>query len=167
MRQVEAPASPGLLRASALAIVASFAAALLAAPSCSDATTEHPCTNIPAGGCPLSRGVACADPSCEGVYACRSGNVWELDHTCPAHEAGAPRDAAHDAPPVVDAALDAPPGANGGPGCGALQVPDCSLGLALVCPSGCCDCEDLFVCQNGAWSQWGTCSADAGIHEGR
>src|SRR4051794_15639301 len=113
-------------RNAVLAVVASFGAALFAAPGCSDTATDHPCTGIPAGGCPLSRGVACDDPSCEAAYACRPGNVWELDHTCPAHEAGAPHDAAIDTPPIPDAALDAPPGANGGPGCDPLQAPDCS-----------------------------------------
>jgi hypothetical protein len=153
--------------AGSLAVVASSVLAFFAAPACSDPVTEHPCTSIPSGGCPLSRGVACEDPTCEAVYACRPGNVWELDHTCPAHEAGEPHDAATEtAPPIRDGAIDAPPGANGGPGCGPLQAPDCMLGFALVCPSGCCDCEDLFVCQNGGWVTWGTCSLDAGIREG-
>jgi hypothetical protein len=128
-----------------------------------DAATVEQCTNIPAGGCPLSHGVACQDPSCEAIYACRSGNAWELDHTCPAHDASAPResgadaDATADASRPFDASADAPPGANGGPGCGPLQTPDCSLGFALACPSGCCDCEDLYVCQNGGWTYWATC----------
>ena len=147
--------------------VVSFVLTLLVAAACGDPVTDHACTAIPAGGCPLSRGVACEDPSCAAVFACRPGNVWELDHTCPAREAGAPHDAAVDAPPVRDAAVDAPPGANGGPGCNPLQTPDCALGPALVCPSGCCDCEDLFVCQNGGWVAWGTCSLGSGIHEGR
>lgn len=150
-----------------LAILASLVVAVLAGPACSDAVAERPCTAIPAGGCPLSRGVACEDPSCESVYACRPGNVWELDHTCPVREAGAPRDATVDAPPIRDGSVDAPPGANGGPGCGSLQVPDCALGLALVCAPGCCDCDELFVCQNGGWVSWGTCSLDAGVREGR
>lgn len=139
---------------------------LVAAPACnSDTPTAHECTGVPPGGCPLSHGVACDDPTCEAVYACRSGNVWELDHACPPHDAAARPEAATDAsvPDVSDAAIDAPPGANGGPGCGTLQSPDCSLGFALACPSGCCDCEDLFVCQNGGWTVWGTCSPDAGV----
>ena len=155
------------MKRAALAVVASFALALLAVPACSESANDHACTSIPAGGCPLSRGVACEDPTCEAVYACRPGNVWELDHACPAREAGAPKDAALDAPPLRDATIDAPPGANGGPGCDALQVPDCALGLALACPSGCCDCEDLFVCRNGGWVAWGTCSPDGGIRETR
>lgn len=147
-----------------LATLASFAAALIAVPACEDVTADHACTGVPAGGCPLSRGVACEDPACESVYACRPGNVWELDHTCPPHEAGASvTEAGTDAAVIPDAALDAPPGANGGPGCDPLQLPDCMLGFALVCPSGCCDCEELYVCENGGWSLWGSCSADAGI----
>jgi hypothetical protein len=68
-----------------------------------------------------------------------------------------------DLPDAADASIDAPPGAYGGPGCGALQSPDCSLGFALACPSGCCDCEDLFVCENGGWNAWGSCTLEAGI----
>jgi hypothetical protein len=107
--------------------------------------------------------VACDDPTCEAVYACRAGNVWELDHACPPHDAAARPAADANAPDARDASSDAPPGANGGPGCDALQAPDCALGLALVCPVGCCDCEDLFVCQSGGWTLWGTCSPDAGV----
>jgi hypothetical protein len=126
-----------------------------------DPAAVEACTNIPAGGCPLSHGIACQDPTCDALYACRAGNVWELDRTCPAHEAGAAREASTDAAPEAsrpfDASVDAPPGASGGPGCGPLQPPDCSLGFALACPSGCCDCEDLYVCENGGWSYWATC----------
>jgi hypothetical protein len=139
-------------------------AALAVAVSCSDAATAEPCSSVPPGGCPLSRGVACEDPACEAVYTCSPGNVWTLDHVCPSREAGAPRDAAHDAaldasPTTIafDASIDAPPGASGGPGCAPLQSPDCPLGLALACASGCCGCEDLFVCDNGGWSYWATC----------
>lgn len=153
--------------ATLFALLASVALAAL--PSCGDGETVQPCTDIPAGGCPLSRGLACSDPACEAVYLCRSGNVWELDRRCPARDASvrdaqeAPDAAAPiDAAPI-DAAIDAPPGANGGPGCGPLQQPDCALGLALVCPSGCCGCEDLYVCESGGWALWGTCSPDAGI----
>jgi hypothetical protein len=138
--------------------------ALVAVASCrEDAATAEACTNIPAGGCPLSRGVACQDPSCEAVYACRENNRWELDHACPPHEGGAggdastESDAATEASRPFDASIDAPPGANGGPGCSLLQAPDCSLGFALACPSGCCGCEDLFVCESGGWSYWATC----------
>jgi hypothetical protein len=153
------------MKKAALALIVVWLVAVHALSACNDVVAEHACTNVPAGGCPLSRGVACEDPACEAVYACRSGNVWELDHTCPAREAGAPRDAATDVPLVRDGALDAPPGANGGPGCDPLQTPDCTLGFALVCPSGCCDCDDLFVCQNGGWAFWGTCSPDAGVRQ--
>jgi len=152
-----------------LAPLALFAAALL--PSCSDGETAQPCTDIPTGGCPLSRGLACDDPACEAVYLCRQGNVWELDRRCPARDAaardGAPASDASDASTPFDAAIDAPPGANGGPGCGPLQLPDCALGLALACSSGCCGCEDLYVCENGGWALWGACGPDGGIQSGR
>jgi hypothetical protein len=147
---------PWLLLDALLLVVGSPAA-------CSDdAALAVPCANIPIGGCPLSRGVACEDPACEAVYACRAGNVWELDHRCPSRagvDADAARDAPgrEDAPTLLDAGTDAPPGASGGPGCAQLQLPDCSLGFALACPSGCCGCEDLFVCQGGGWSFWSTC----------
>ena len=149
------------------ALAASLLLGLLAISACSDTLSDQPCTGIPAGGCPLAHGVACEDPLCERIYACRPGNVWELDHTCPAHDAGPPSDSSVDALPLRDAAIDAPPGANGGPGCESLQTPDCALALALACGTGCCECEDLFVCQNGGWAQWGSCSADAGIVEKR
>lgn len=147
------------------AILGAVASAVVLATivvACNDTTTAEPCTNVPPGGCPLSRGVACEDPTCEAVYACREGNVWELQRTCPPREAGVPReasagDAAADATRPFDASIDAPPGANGGPGCTMLQAPDCPLGLALACSAGCCGCEDLFVCDNGGWSYWATC----------
>jgi hypothetical protein len=141
----------------------------LALGSCDDTPTPQPCTNVPEGGCPLSYGVACEDPACEAVYACRADNMWELDHTCPAHEASVPIDASHAEGGDADAAREpldgshpfdasvVPPGASGGPGCAVLESPDCSLGFALACPSGCCGCEDLFVCQNGGWTYWTTC----------
>ena len=141
---------------------------LAAVISCSDAMTVNPCRDIPAGGCPLSNGVACEDPTCEAVYACLPSREWQLDHTCPAHEAGAPGDgsseggdAGSDGPAEAarpfDANIDAPPGASGGPGCEQLQTPDCPLGFALACPMGCCGCEDLFVCQGGGWNYYATC----------
>jgi hypothetical protein len=152
------------------AIAAALTAAVLAIlASCSDAPTAETCSDVPAGGCPLSNGVACQDPACAAVYACRPNKVWELDHMCPPHEAGAPGDASSDAGDAssdapaegsrpFDASIDAPPGASGGPGCATLQAPDCTLGFALACPMGCCGCEDLFVCQNGGWSYYATCT---------
>lgn len=136
----------------------------LAIAACEEQVTPQRCTDIPKGGCPLSHGVACEDPACEAAYACLEGNVWELDHRCPAHDASVVLDAGSidaDAsePSSFDASIDAPEGAFGGPGCGPLQTPDCSLGLALACPSGCCDCEDLYICRSGGWQLWGSCSA--------
>jgi len=132
--------------------------------SCSEALVQERCSNIPPGGCPRARGLACEDPACEAVYLCRPNNVWVLEQRCPPRP---PRDAAapmlpeEDAGLLVDASIDAPPGAFGGPGCPSLQAPDCALGLALACGPGCCGCEDLFVCASGAWSLWGACG-DAG-----
>lgn len=128
--------------------------------ACEDGTPPQHCQNIPAGGCPLSGANACEDPSCSAVYACRADGTWLLDHACGPHDAGAVVEAA--SPVQRDASIDAPPGAAGGPGCVDLQPPDCPLATALACSRGCCDCEDLFVCQNGGWSAWGTCG-DAGV----
>lgn len=136
--------------------------------ACDDGVVAQPCSNIPEGGCPLARGVSCSDPKCEAVYACRPNNVWVLQERCPERDAPSPTssDAAVDARPSVelDASIDAPPGAFGGPGCPPLQSPDCALGLALACTTGCCECEDLYVCGGGAWSFWGICG-DAGVEQ--
>ena len=134
--------------------------------ACDDGPVPEPCTNIPAGGCPRSRGVACQDPACEAVYLCRPNDVWELYERCPSRDAGAREDAdvedADASAPAFDASIDAPPGAFGGPGCEALQSPDCALGIALSCGPGCCGCEDLYVCEDRGWTLWGTC-ADGGV----
>jgi hypothetical protein len=119
------------------------------------------CRDIPDGGCPVQGGVECDDPTCAAAYSCADGG-WVLSKTCPPHDASiddvttdvSPSDAGYD--------IDAPPGSFGGPGCEALETPDCPLGFALICSSGCCDCEDLYVCNDGGWDPWGTCS-DAGI----
>jgi hypothetical protein len=121
------------------------------------------CLDVPDGGCPLSNGVACEDPTCQAVYACNAG-VWSLDHTCPTIDAGTV-DASADAPdaPAFDAAsIDAPPGSFGGPGCPELEDPDCPLGEAIACGPGCCDCEELYVCVDMGWTDWGSCQ-DGGI----
>ena len=165
MKAVSRSTAVGVRRAftvAALGIVV-----LTALPSCEDAETPQACTSIPTGGCPLSRGVACADPACEAVYACRPGNVWELDRMCPPRDAGPLRDGSAEASDAstdgqVDAArsFDASydgAGANGGPGCAGLQGPDCSLGFALACPAGCCGCEDLFTCESGTWTFYAAC----------
>jgi hypothetical protein len=155
-----------------LAAASALATALLVSASCGDAAeTPRPCTNVPEGGCPLARGVACEDPACEAVYACLPGNVWELRARCPAHDA-MPR-TSRDAEPGdaeagadardVDASIEAPPGAFGGPGCASLVAPDCALGVALGCGAGCCGCEDLFVCRAGGWDLWGACGASGPV----
>lgn len=156
-----------MMRASLIVTVA----ALLVAACSSDDASSAPCSDIPDGGCPLSHGVACGDPTCANVYACVNG-AWVFDHACAPHDAGATADGGSSADGdaasgnVADAAFDAPPGAFGGPGCPDLQSPDCSLGTALACPrqSDCCGCEDLFVCQNGGWVAWGRC-VDGGVSQ--
>jgi hypothetical protein len=136
--------------------------------ACSEDPIPQPCRDIPEHGCPVQF-EACEDPTCQAIYACRENNVWERVKECPSYDP----DAGHlpDAAPstIVDAAPDAPPGAYGGPGCRLLEDPDCALGLALACTSAeghssCCGCEDLFVCTNGAWELWGSCS-DAGVRQ--
>lgn len=135
-----------------------------------DSPTVQPCKNIPAGGCPRSRGLACTDPACEAVYLCNEDGTWTFERSCPPRqpvpEASAP-------PPPVDAAVDRdagfvlPPGSHGGPGCPTLQSPDCALGTAAGCPNGCCGCEDLFVCENGGWESWGFCGDAGPVKSGR
>lgn len=135
------------------------ASALVASIAACDAPLATTCKNVPPGGCPLSHGVACQDPECEAAYAC-TDDGWVLHHVCPARDAGRDANVVRDAAlesASRDAAIDAPPGAYGGPGCGDLQAPDCALGVALGCTSGCCGCEDLFVCKKGGWSLWGIC----------
>ncbi len=148
--------------------VALLLAGLVALYACADQPILA-CHDIPAGGCPLAgNGAECQDPTCAAAYACdeTTGN-WIFDHACPPQDAGpeASADAAHDAADGggFDADIDAPPGAFGGPGCVTLQPPDCPLGEALICSSGCCGCSDLFVCNDGGWDPWGYCSDDAGI----
>ena len=138
--------------------------AITAAWACGDDPVAPMCAAIPAGGCPSSIGPACNDPSCASIYACVEPGSWRLLRECPARDAGADAsttgDAASDAPLLRDVQIDVP-GANGGPGCGALEPPDCMLGFAAACPVGCCGCEDLFVCGGGSWNAWGT-SGDGG-----
>lgn len=137
------------------------AGAACLAVACDDETVQR-CTSIPAGGCPLSYGLACDDPACEATYACLPGNHWERRATCAARD-GAAADAGSlpEAGPR-DASLDVE-GAFGGPGCKALQPPDCPLGVAATCPADCCGCEDLFVCRDGGWNLWGACGPDGAL----
>lgn len=127
--------------------------------ACSDDAVPEPCTNIPPGGCPRSHGVACEDPTCEAIYLCRPNNVWELSERCPARDAAPEPDAqpVADAAPFTPDATNLPPGAYGGPGCEPLQAPDCSVGFAAACGPGCCECEDLFICEDNGWTLWGAC----------
>ncbi len=138
------------------------------APACDEVPAQTPCQNIPTGGCPNNSDSVCQDPTCASIYDCVNGD-WVYDYTCPAPEAGAAPDSStpdafEEQPTPRDAAgIDAPPGSGGGPGCPDLQSPDCSLDTALACPNGeCCDCEDLWYCQNGGWLPWGQC-VDGGL----
>ena len=136
-------------------------AVAIAAACQDDLAVPQPCTNIPAGGCPINGSQECTDPTCEAVYACKADRTWSLERVCPVHDAGlvdaAPVEAAA-LSSVRDASTDVA-GSSGGPGCPNLQPPDCSLGAGLACPpTMCCGCEDLFVCTAGSWNAWGTCN---------
>jgi hypothetical protein len=147
-------------------LVALLPVLLIVGSACSDDPIPQPCTGIPEHGCPLAHGVACEDPHCAAIYACRANNTWEFVQPCPSYDASAEETYDAGTPPVVvlDASPDAPPGAYGGPGCDTLQAPDCTVGFAMACTSAnCCDCQDLFVCTNGAWNEWGSCDPDGGI----
>jgi len=167
-RATAAPLRPRAPRRFALgvAVAACASVALAAAAACSDDAAFSECHEIPQAGCPRSADNVCDDPTCASAYVCRASK-WELAYTCPAREASA--DAARPAPSDAssaprDAGIDVDfPGAAGGPGCPALETPDCTLAAAAVCPSGCCGCENLFVCVNEGWSSWGYCDEDAGI----
>jgi hypothetical protein len=149
-----------------LTVLLAFAA--LGAGGCDtvDYAPKEYCSDVPDGGCPLSNGVACEDPMCGAVYACNAG-VWSLDHECPTIDAAVEdggTEAGADTMPDFDAAsIDAPPGSFGGPGCADLEEPDCPLGEALACGPSCCDCEDLWVCVDMGWTEWGTCTPGSGV----
>ena len=150
-----------------LVLLAAFPASVLAASACSDPPTAVVCHGLAAPACPADVDAdVCGDPQCASVYSCDNG-AWSLVQTCPGYSADAaahPAEAGPDAFFSGDAPFDAPPGAFGGPGCGDLQDPDCSLGTALACGGAvnCCGCMDLYVCANGGWNLWGQC-ADGGV----
>jgi hypothetical protein len=157
-----------------LGLALALALGALLAPACKTGGSESVCKDIPSGGCPLSHTEPCDDPTCAVAYDCNADGTWSIDHVCAPHDAGADAlsDAALDAHPLEaaaphDANIVPPPGAYGGPGCEDLQAPDCTLGLALACPSGCCGCEDLYVCTNGGWNLWGGCSETTGITQAK
>lgn len=160
-------ATPMVRKAAAgsLALVGAVVAVLAA---CNDPLPTFACEDIPAGGCPTKSIDVCVDGTCAAVYRCNADATWSKVRDCPAQPAAA--DAGLDANDAAaeashrgrDAGLDAPPGASGGPGCLALQPPECSLGYALACdPDDCCGCDDVFVCADGGWSAWGTCNGGA------
>jgi len=138
--------------------------------ACNNGTrNDHPCSDIPDGGCPIADGLSCDDPACAAVYLCRAGNVWELDKTCPPHPPSdaaivTSLDAAADTGAISDASIDAPPGAYAGPGCVDLELGDCPLGVALACTSACCGCDDLYVCNASNWIFWGYCGPNGPVY---
>ncbi len=149
------------------AAAVAFVTVVLAAACGGDIEQAAPCGEIPTGGCPKPDGT-CSDPTCVSIYACIDG-AWRFASACnndgatrastsDAGDAGGRDSSASDAAIARDAGFVVPPGANGGPGCGTLQPPDCPLALALSCSlDSCCGCEDLYVCRNGGWDTWGTC----------
>ena len=129
--------------------------------ACTEDKIEIRCRNIPVGGCPVNPN-ACMDPMCNAVYACSSDGAWTLRETCPPHDFDAATSPVKKDASSMDGGLGDVTGASGGPGCADLQAPDCALAVAGACPSGCCGCEDLFVCANHGWNVWGTCT-DGGL----
>ena len=151
-------------------VVATVALVALLVAACSSPPTPVVCKDIPSGGCPQDNGAdPCQDTcDCRAVYDCADGK-WVFDRACPAEApdaCAAVQADASDAPnegATRDVGIDAPPGSFGGPGCTDLEVPDCSLGTALLCmgATDCCGCQDLWICQGGGWVPWGVCG-DAG-----
>jgi hypothetical protein len=125
-----------------------------AAMACQASPAEQPCSDIPDGGCPGIDTTNCLDLTCWVIYTCQPGGGWVQAAMCPPHEAGAPPDIVDAGPRDVNVDV---PGASGGPGCPDLQEPDCTLTEALVCGPGCCGCENILVCQDGGWIDWGGC----------
>jgi hypothetical protein len=156
------------MKRASLICIALVAFAVALAVACSDQVIAT-CFDIPEGGCPSQEGVACQDPTCAAAYNCEPDGGWSLAYACPAFD-GSAQDAqtdsgANDAE-TFDVNIDAPPGAFGGPGCEDLEQPDCPLGEAIVCEQqsgNCCDCEDLWICDDGGWDPWGECTDDGGI----
>ncbi len=142
-------------------LAVTLAAGMAIALACETQTAIVSCHDIPDGGCPVQGGAECQDPTCAAAYVCLPDGGWQLSHICPPSDATIP-DVANETT-VSDAGydIDAPPGSFGGPGCTSLEPPDCELGTVLLCNSGCCGCQDLFVCVNGGWNAWGACT-DAG-----
>jgi hypothetical protein len=134
-----------------------FILSLFACSAFDNPPAPHACNGIPSGGCPGSGTDNCVDPMCSAIYTCEDDGGWSFSATCPAREAGVP-DARPDVDLRRDADFDVPPGATGGPGCVDLQCGDCTLSLALACPSDeCCGCQNVFVCDDGGWNLWGSC----------
>lgn len=143
-----------------------MSAALALAVACQDMPKIIPCDTIPEGGCNATRGGTCEDPVCEALYRCIDGS-WTQTATCePSADAGVTHDAsAEDA--QLDAALCSDgPVFDGAVGCRpALQLPDCSLEVALGCAESACStgCEDFFGCTDEGWELYAYCDTQAGL----
>jgi hypothetical protein len=151
----------------------SFVAMLVAAACADRLPGAFACKEIPEGGCPQRSIDVCVDDACEAVYSCNANAEWTQVRECTRDVSADAADAGYGANDMTgdsaivsyrDAASGTPDGegAFGGPGCIALEAPECSLGFALGCHgSDCCGCEDIFVCDQGGWSAWGTCNRGA------
>ncbi|MGH7294381.1 MAG: hypothetical protein ACRELB_05600 [Polyangiaceae bacterium] len=145
----------------------SLIALALVLAACKDTPPPAACGDLPRPACPEDNGAdVCSDVICASVYACNDGH-WTFVASCPGYDPDAAANQGVKTPEGgagADVSIDAPPGAFGGPGCIDLESPDCALGTALACSGtpGCCDCEDLYVCEDGGWALWGQCG-DAGI----
>jgi hypothetical protein len=149
------------VRLGLVALVAVLGLQVAATSACGPDDAIVACKDIPDGGCPLASGVSCEDPSCKVAYACTAGGTWVVDHACPATDAMI----AEPVPPIVlDSSFDAP---KGDLNCVTLEMPDCPASLAEQCGVGCCGCENLFVCNQGTWTPYGSCDGDGGIHPGQ
>jgi hypothetical protein len=148
-------------------VLVAAGASVVAESACDNPPIPVVCQDLAAPACPTDLDAdVCSDVECASVYACDNG-TWTFVQTCPNYSADAgvhPFEAGPEASGEVDAPFDAPPGAFGGPGCTDLEEPDCPLGTALACQHSfdCCECIDLFVCDDGGWELWGECG-DGGV----
>jgi hypothetical protein len=128
------------------------------------------CSEIPAGGCPSSRGGSCDDGACHALYDCVAGD-WQLAELCPAGSGGQAAGGGSAGQGAVGGAAGAG-GAAGGAGeagtggCpGALLdhsgevtgcvpellLPDCPVIAAETCQPCLTGCLDFFLCLPVGW----------------